>query len=107
MRFRVALLVICLLGVAAAWTADLRAQDTTAEIKNWTKQETEKLVALYRHFHAHPELPLHEKETAQRVAQEWKEAGFEVTQNVGGHGVVAILKNGLCVQSEGQGCGRC
>jgi hippurate hydrolase len=35
-----------------------------------------------------------EKETAARVAEEWKSIGAEITSNVGGHGVVGILKNG-------------
>ena len=36
----------------------------------------------------------HEEQTAARLAIELKQAGFETTTGVGGHGVVAILKNG-------------
>jgi hippurate hydrolase len=53
-----------------------------------------RLEALYKHLHAHPELSLHEEQTAARLARELKEAGFEVTEKVGGHGVVGVLKNG-------------
>ena len=52
------------------------------------------LLELYKHFHAHPELSSHERKTAARVAEELKRAGYKVTTGVGGHGVVAVLKNG-------------
>jgi amidohydrolase len=49
---------------------------------------------LYRWFHTHPELSYAEKETSKHFAQELRAAGFEVTENVGGFGVVGVLKNG-------------
>lgn len=52
------------------------------------------LEKLYKHFHTHPELSYMEDATSKRMAQEWKKLGFEVTENVGGYGVVAVLKNG-------------
>jgi hippurate hydrolase len=48
----------------------------------------------YKNLHAHPELSEQEEQTAGRLAQEMKEIGFDVTQGVGGHGVVAVLRNG-------------
>jgi hippurate hydrolase len=54
----------------------------------------DRLEALYKQLHAHPELSLHEEQTAARMARELKEAGFEVTEKVGGTGVVGVLKNG-------------
>jgi amidohydrolase len=65
-----------------------------AEPKAWAKEHMEELVSLYRHFHSHPELSQFEKETAAKVAQEFKAAGWEVTTNIGGHGVVGLMKNG-------------
>jgi len=56
--------------------------------------DSESLLALYRELHAHPELSLHEVRTAARIADELERAGFTVTRNVGGHGVVAVLENG-------------
>src|SRR5579863_6774641 len=50
--------------------------------------------ALYVDLHEHPELSGHETETAQKLAAGWRNAGYEVTEHVGGTGVVAILKNG-------------
>jgi amidohydrolase len=52
------------------------------------------LEELYRWFHTHPELSFAEKETSKRFASELRAAGFEVTENVGGFGVVAVLRNG-------------
>jgi hippurate hydrolase len=64
------------------------------EPRDWVSKELPKLVELYQHFHRNPELSFEEQETAARVAAEWKTAGYDVTTGVGGHGVVAILKNG-------------
>lgn len=52
------------------------------------------LEALYRDLHAHPELSGHEVETAKKLAKQARDAGFTVTEHVGGNGLVAILKNG-------------
>ena len=41
-----------------------------------------------------PSFPSRKKETAARVAKELKAAGVEVTEGVGGTGVVGVLKNG-------------
>ena len=58
--------------------------------------ETERpaLLKLYEHLHAHPELSFHEEKTSARMAEEIRALGFEVTEKVGGFGVVAVLKNG-------------
>ncbi|MBP1849273.1 M20 aminoacylase family protein [Rhizobium halophytocola] len=52
------------------------------------------LTAIRRHLHAHPELSHQETETARFVADKLKAWGYEVTEGVGGHGVVARLKVG-------------
>ena len=65
-----------------------------ADVASVVKQELPSLVTLYKELHANPELSLHETETAARIATELREAGLEVTENVGGHGVVGVLKNG-------------
>jgi amidohydrolase len=52
------------------------------------------LAALFEHFHRNPELSLAEFETAARIASELRAAGFEVTEAIGGTGVVAIMANG-------------
>ena len=50
--------------------------------------------ALYVDFHQHPELSGHETETAGKLANKLRVAGYEVTERVGGTGIVALLKNG-------------
>ena len=56
--------------------------------------EAPSLIELYKDLHAHPELGFQEVRTAARMAKELKAAGFEVTEKVGGTGIVAVLKNG-------------
>ena len=58
------------------------------------KQELPSLVSLYQELHANPELSMHEVETAARMAKELRAAGFEVTEKVGGNGLVGVLRNG-------------
>src|SRR5262249_14757939 len=53
-----------------------------------------RLENLYKELHAHPELSYHEEKTAARIAAELKQAGLEVATNIGGHGVVGVLRNG-------------
>jgi amidohydrolase len=50
--------------------------------------------SLYLDLHEHPELSGHETETAAKLAGKLKAAGYDVTEHVGGTGVVAVLKNG-------------
>lgn len=50
--------------------------------------------SLYLDLHQNPELSAHETKTAAKLAERWRSAGFEVTEHVGGTGVVALLKNG-------------
>lgn len=52
------------------------------------------LEALYCDLHAHPELSMQERRTAGRVADHLRRAGLEVTDGVGGTGVVGLLRNG-------------
>lgn len=54
----------------------------------------EHLEALFVHFHRNPELSFREFETAKRLAAELRGLGIEVTEGVGGTGVVGMLRNG-------------
>jgi hippurate hydrolase len=76
----------CCLLPSAALSQDLR----TEIARDWDSRLAEHFV----HFHENPELSLVETMTASRMAQELKAAGFEVTEGVGGTGVVAMLENG-------------
>jgi len=49
---------------------------------------------LYVDLHQSPELSLHEAKTEETLVAQLQPLGYEVTANVGGYGVVAVLKNG-------------
>jgi len=70
------------------------ARGWAAEPKQWAQDNLADLVALYKEFHQMPELSFQEEKTAARLAKELRKAGFEVTENVGGYGVVGLLENG-------------
>ncbi|KAI1120469.1 peptidase [Nemania abortiva] len=50
--------------------------------------------SVYKDLHEYPDLPCQESHTASVVAGHLKSLGYEVKQNIGGHGVVGILSNG-------------
>jgi len=52
------------------------------------------LEEFYRDLHANPELSLQETRTAGVVAERMRALGLDVTEGVGGTGVVAVLENG-------------
>jgi len=49
---------------------------------------------VYKHLHANPELSLMETETASYLAEKLEAMGYDVTEGVGGTGVVAVMENG-------------
>ena len=54
----------------------------------------DRLGAMFRDFHINPELSTEEFRTAKKLAKALQKSGFNVTEGVGGTGVVALLKNG-------------
>lgn len=50
--------------------------------------------SLYLDLHQNPELSSHELQTAAKLATRLRSLGYEVTEAVGGTGIVAIMKNG-------------
>ncbi len=52
------------------------------------------LMDVYKHLHANPELSMMEFETSKYLAAQLKDLGFDVTENFGKTGVVAVMKNG-------------
>ncbi|MDE0455300.1 MAG: amidohydrolase [Gammaproteobacteria bacterium] len=79
--------------VSGAALLALCASMASAEI-NVSQDEQDYMEELYLHFHSNPELSLYEFETAARMAEEFAAAGYEVTSEVGGTGVVGVLRNG-------------
>ena len=64
------------------------------DLKEDVRADYPYLEDLYQHYHLHPELSFQEVATSKRMAAELRQLGFEVTENVGGHGVVGVLRNG-------------
>lgn len=80
---------------SAALAMTLATAPASADpVRDATARAMPALMEFYRDFHAHPELSLHEVQTAAKLAAEARKAGFEVTEKVGGTGVVAVLRNG-------------
>ncbi|MCF8707969.1 amidohydrolase [Rhizorhapis sp. SPR117] len=67
------------------------AADTLSDT---VKADMPSLMQLYRELHANPELSFHEVKTAAMLAAQARKLGFDVTEKVGGTGVVAVMKNG-------------
>ncbi len=79
------------LSVLAPLSSNVARAETSSD---WVEENVEQLVELYRHFHMHPELSFQEEQTGKRLAKELEDVGAEVTTQVGGFGVVGLLKNG-------------
>src|ERR1700691_5738643 len=89
--------LVTLLPLLFLFMATLTAT-TYAQIPASQKREVEAVYpeahALYLDLHQTPELSSHETQTAAKLAERLRSLGYEVTEHVGGTGIVAILKNG-------------
>src|SRR5438876_11771390 len=94
MRFVVSLLAFLALCSAPPARAELDVARLKAAIGAAIETDYPRLDAIYKDIHAHPELAFQEVKTAARLAAEMRALGFEVTENVGRTGLVAIYKNG-------------
>lgn len=86
-KFSVVLALLAVVCSHTSWGADRADTD-------WLEASIPKLLTFYHDLHSHPELSLAEKRTADVLAKALQSAGAEVTQGVGGYGVVGVLKNG-------------
>src|SRR5271169_1043411 len=84
------LALLMIASSARAQTASANNSPLTAEVNSVYPQ----VQALYVDLHQHPELSLHEVNTAAKLAARLRDLGYEVTEKVGGTGVVGILRNG-------------
>ncbi|KAK9413263.1 putative metal-dependent amidase [Seiridium unicorne] len=75
--------------------SDDRNGDRLADLLLAAPINTEKYEALYKHFHEHPELSNLEAKTAETVAEQLSRLeAFDITTNIGGYGLVGVLRNG-------------
>jgi amidohydrolase len=69
-----------------------------------SRKQLDSLETFYRDLHENPELSGEETRTAAKVAGEFRKLGLETEENIGGHGVVGVLRNGpgpvILVRSE-------
>jgi hippurate hydrolase len=84
----VGLVLVMLFAGTAAQAAE---NDMRAEI---TSDYEQYLGEKFLHFHQNPELSFLESKTAALMAQELRAIGVDVTENVGGTGVVGMIRNG-------------
>jgi len=86
------------LALSSALPSQARAELDVISLKTAIETSVEadypKLDALYEDIHAHPEIAFQEVKTAANLAAEMRALGFEVTEQVGKTGLVAIYKNG-------------
>lgn len=85
-----------LLFLGLVFVPEIMAQSRVPEnaITGFIQTAYPELAQLYQHLHTNPELSFQEKNTSARIATELKNLGYTVTQNIGGFGVVGVLKNG-------------
>ena len=91
MRLFAAAVLTCALS-APGWaqTAPAAGGSLAGEVQSVYPQ----VKTLYIDLHEHPELSAHEVNTAATLAAHLRKLGYEVTEHVGGTGVVGILRNG-------------
>jgi amidohydrolase len=83
----------------AVWAVDSSTPSPSTP-STWQVSEAEidqiypQVESLYEDIHRNPELSYHEEKTAAKLADELRKLGYDVTTNVGGTGVVGVLKNG-------------
>jgi hippurate hydrolase len=66
----------------------------TVNIDPAIREQAAQFIELRQRIHAHPELGFEELETSRLVAEKLNAWGYEVTEGVGGTGVVGRLKLG-------------
>lgn len=87
--------ILSLLFIASVIKAQTSSdKNTYQEIVAQTDEIFDRLVEVRRDLHVHPEISKQEKKTSQKIANYLKNIGLEVKTNIGGYGVVGILKGG-------------
>jgi len=86
--------------IVAVWSMhiDVVMADVSPDVQRRVEvcidSQMEHWIGFYRTAHANPELSNDEVESATRVADAFFAAGLEITREVGGHGVVGVIRNG-------------
>lgn len=85
----------CVITFSAAARAEEPIKPAVVKkVSEMVASDEDRLIKIFKHCHANPELGFQEVKTAALIAKEWKELGYEVHTGIGKTGVVGILKNG-------------
>jgi len=92
--FPLLLIIVVAPGTAQSAGGSARLAALHTEITAAVQRVNPKVVAWREDIHQHPELSTHEVRTAKLVADHLRSLGIEVRTEVGGHGVVGVLRGG-------------
>ncbi len=92
--FPLLLTIVAAHGTAQSAGGSARLAALHTEITAAVQRVNPKVVAWREDIHQHPELGTHEVRTAKLVADHLRSLGIEVRTEVGGHGVVGVLRGG-------------
>jgi len=90
-----------LLALSVSLTGTSAAKD--AALNKAVEADYQYVLDLYTHFHENPELSYLEKESAARMAKEWRELGFTVTEGLGDKWVREKVKTDVGSVADGVG----
>jgi len=93
MKFRL-IATFLLVTSAMLYAQSSKSIPSYQQIEKQTDEIYASLVELRRDLHMNPEISKQEKRTSKIVAEYLQDLGLEVKTNIGGHGVVGILKGG-------------
>jgi amidohydrolase len=85
--FSISVLIVATIFLPAAQAAEYLRESIAQDYEN-------NLQEMFVNYHRNPELSNLESETAKQLATDIRTFGYEVTEGVGGTGIVAVLKNG-------------
>lgn len=68
---------------------------TLAKIKSRAHELRDEVLAIRHHIHSHPELSFQEKETSAFISQKLTECGIAHETNIGGFGIVGVIKSDI------------
>ena len=85
--FSISVLIVATIFLPAVQAAEYLRESIAQDYEN-------NLQEMFVNYHRNPELSNLESETAKQLATDIRAFGYEVTEGVGGTGIVAVLKNG-------------
>ncbi len=87
-------IILCFVAFLLTPVAQAQTSSTSTSLPAEVQSVYPQVQTLYIDLHEHPELSLHEVATAAKLAGLLRQLGYEVTEKVGGTGIVALLRNG-------------